>query len=173
MHNNKQHNPPRTNAGPYNEITMVTLQIGHKFDKQPWSNEPDQLNYHLWQSTTTSSTTTQWQTGRTLLCPYLTPPLPGEEPSLHLKSRSAKWCQKIIKVEIIWRANPSTSLAWWAQSIAVSALSNKWSLAIIFIAQDKNIWWTSRVNYVEYVLVRHGSHNPVRKGGSDEGEEKP
>ncbi len=29
---------------------------------------------------------------------------------------------------------------------------------------------------MEYVLVRHGSyglHNPVRRGGSDEGEEKP
>jgi hypothetical protein len=32
------------------------------------------------------------------------------------------------------------------------------------------------VNYVEYVVVRHGSyglHDPVRKGGSDEGKEKP
>jgi hypothetical protein len=32
------------------------------------------------------------------------------------------------------------------------------------------------VNYVEYVVIRHssyGSHDPVRKGDSDEGEEKP
>jgi hypothetical protein len=32
------------------------------------------------------------------------------------------------------------------------------------------------VNYVEYVVVRHGTygfHDSVRKGGSDEGEEKP
>jgi hypothetical protein len=32
------------------------------------------------------------------------------------------------------------------------------------------------LNYVEYVVVRHGSYglqDPVRKGGSDEGEKKP
>ncbi len=94
LHDNKRRKPPRANAGPNDEITTKTLQIGHKFNKQPRSNEPDQLNCHPWRGTTTSSTTTLWQAGGTLLCPCLTPPLPHEEPSLNLKSRS---CQMVLK----------------------------------------------------------------------------
>jgi hypothetical protein len=46
MNDNKQREPPRTNEEPNNAIMTETPQIGHKLDKQPWSNKLNQLNFH-------------------------------------------------------------------------------------------------------------------------------
>jgi hypothetical protein len=82
---------------------METPQIGHEFDKQPWSNEdlitiPDKAS----QPHQPPPNNKQEEH-----CSPLAHHLLSNSKNLHFTSRAevAEWCRKNIKVDIVWHAN--------------------------------------------------------------------
>jgi hypothetical protein len=85
---------------------------------------------------------------------------------------------KNIKVEIIWHANPNP-----INLVGTAGMMHCHLCAVEQMVIGHNFYSSRQihlinlgVNFVEYVVVRHcsyGSYDLVRKGGSNEGEEKP